>query len=388
MLRHYSRWLFGAIAASLAAIGLANWLIDPLCVYRRADAGPLAQFKSRAIDRIGKAETARSLPLDAVLIGDSRVLRGFDPRHPALAAYGRSYNLGISAGSIYETARILDLCLDRHPPKVVLWSFAPELIESDMPLRTNFDFDLSRLNPRLDPVLYHAHNLWGRDVLKASFTVVKQRWRGRSADICDGFAPDRKSDSHPQETFAKWLPTAHPPLRSDVSRADVASSLQRIAGCLDRAQSQGTQVFLLFPPVHAAYLEGMAEIGLWEHYENGKRHLVELAARQNRAAPRQSAIMVWDFSGFTGLVAEPPPRPGSNHPMMWYLDPLHFRETLGNIVLDRIFDHTQYHAEFGVVLTPETIETQLLSRRSDRARYRRECRDVIQLVRDPTGTLR
>ena len=388
MSRRYSRWLLGTVAAMLAAIALLNVIVDPLCVYHRPDSGPWAAYKPRSIDRVAKAEAARLTPLDAVIIGDSRVLRGFNPRHPALTGYGRSYNLGVSAGSIYETTRMLKLCLDRHPPKLVVWSFAPELIESDRPERTNFDFDLSRLNPRLDPVLYQAHNLWGRDVLRATFKVVKDRWRGRQTDIQDGFAPDRRLQPRPHELFVSWLPTAHPPLRSNVSPDDVQRSLNRIAGCLERAQSQGTRVILLFPPVHAAYLEGMSQIGLWDHYENGKRRLVELAEQRNRAAPDRPTIAVWDFSGFEGLTSEPPPAAGSQQQMTWYLDPLHFRETLGDIVLNRILERSDEHGDFGVALTTENIEPHLTAQNAGRARYRRDSGEIIRLVQDAGAIVR
>lgn len=385
MLRRYARWLIGTTAALLSAAALFNGAVDPLGVYQPPWSKSWEACKARSIDRIPKSEIARSVPLDAVIVGDSRVLRGFDPRHPSLAAFGRTYNLGVSAGSIYEATRMLDLCRENHPPKLVIWSLAPELVDGDRRERTSFDYELSRLNPRLNPVLYHAHNLWGRDVFRASIDVLKRRWKGRHTDIRDGFDPSEQVESDPHGLFCRWLPAAPEP---SAAASPPRSTRGEIARSLDALQQQKTQLIVLFPPVHAAYLEGLSQQGLWDAYERGKRQIVQLAGQCNRGAPGRPEIIVWDFSTFRGLAAEPPPAEGSRKHMTWYLDPLHFRETLGSVVLDRLFDRSDEHSDFGVVLTTGNLETHLTALRADRDRYRRESADVVRLVSEQAGTVR
>jgi hypothetical protein len=388
-LRRYACWFTGTVAGVLTAIAVVNWAVDPLHVYRLPWSQSLAAYKPRAIDRISKAETARSVPLDAVLLGDSRVLRGFDPRHPALTAHGRSYNLGVSAGSIYEATRMLELCLDRHPPRVVVWSLPPELVETDRRQRTSFDYELSRLNPRLNLVLHHAHNLWGRDVLWASRKVVKNWWNRATTGVVDGFEPDRQIPDDPYALFRLWLPTASEPTLAAMRPAEaVQQTLDRIDSVLGRAQSCGTQVVLLFPPVHAAYLEGLAQLNQWDAYERGKQRIVELVERHNASAAERPAIMVWDFSAFHGLTAEPPPSEGRNQPMQWFLDPLHFRETLGEMVLNRVFQFGVQADDFGVALTTSNLARHLAEQARDRARYRSESRDVVRLASEQARVIR
>lgn len=387
MIRRYARWLFGTTAILLAVVAGVNCAVDPLNVYRWPWSARLAPYKPRDIDRVSKAETARRIPLDAVILGDSRVLRGFDPRHPALAGFGRSFNLGVSAASIYEATQMLNLCLDRHPPKLAIWSLAPELVETDRRERTSFDFELSRLNPKLNLVTYHAHNAWGRDVLRASQKVLKLWWRGRSTSVVDGFEPDRHVDDDPHGLFLRWLPAPGPP-GPPASDHAAEATLQLIARSLERADALGTRVIVVFPPVHAAYLEGLAQLGQWDAYERGKRRIVEIVDARNRLASPETKTVVWDFSGFHGLTAEPPPKPGDAAPMTWYLDPLHFRESLGGIVMDRMFGLTNEHDDFGVVLTTENVDAHLASQRDDRERYRREASDVVRLASEQARSVR
>ncbi len=373
----------------MSAVAVFNGAIDPLGAYPSPWSAAMEPYKTRLIDRIPKSEVARSRPLDAVILGDSRVLRGFDPRHPALAAQGRCYNLGVSAGSIYEATRMFELCRTAHPPKLVVWSLAPELVEGDRRERTSFDFDLSRLNPRLNPVMYHAHNLWGRDVLRASCDVLKRAVRRQPTHMIEGFEPGNRVECDPHGLFRRWLPAAPQSPSAENPRAEQSrATLNRIAQCLEQSQQDGMRLIVLFPPVHAAYLEGLSQTGQWDAYEHGKRQIVDLAARCSRDATGKPGITVWDFSAFHGLPAEPPPTPGSREPMAWYLDPLHFRETLGHIVLDRIFDRTSHYPDFGVVLTPENLDAHLTALRWDRERYRAQSGDVIRLVSEQSGAVR
>lgn len=387
--RRYTRWFCGAVVLLAGSVALFNAVIDPLGVYPAPWAESLAPYKMHLIDRIPKAEIARTRPLDAVFIGDSRVLRGFDPQHPGFREFGETYNLGISAGSVYEATRMIDLCLTRHTPKLIVWNLAPELVNDPRRDWTFFDFEWSRLNPQLDSVMYHAHNLWGRDLCRASFDVLKQCSRKNSANIFQGFSPDWNREPDPYEVFCRWLPTSSAALVQPTSSTSESSdSRELLLQTMARVQSQDCRLIVVFPPVHAAYLEGLSQIGEWDNYEEGKRMVVALADECNNVSDERPPIRVWDFSSFHGLPAEPPPKPGSEQPMQWYLDPLHFRETLGNLVIDRILDRSVGHSDFGVILTSQNLESHLSALRFDRDMYRRNSEEVIRLVSEQSDALR
>jgi hypothetical protein len=88
--------------------------------------------------------------------------------------------------------------------------------------------------------------------------------------------------------------------------------------------------------------------------------------------PGAKAFPLWDFSGYSSITTEPLPPPGSRREMNYYWDSSHFKQEVGDWVLDRLF-HSQggVPADFGVELTADNIDDVLARIRADRARYRR-----------------
>jgi hypothetical protein len=72
---------------------------------------------------------------------------------------------------------------------------------------------------------------------------------------------------------------------------------------------------------------------------------------------------------------EPVPPPGSKDEMGFYWDSSHFKEIIGDWILDRLFEVGRESqpapAGFGVELTVETVEAELARMRADHDAYRR-----------------
>ena len=91
-------------------------------------------------------------------------------------------------------------------------------------------------------------------------------------------------------------------------------------------------------------------------------------------------IEVWDFTVFTGPPTEKYPSATTLTEMHWYQDAQHFRRSLGNLVLNQMFNLPSDGPSFGTQLTPANIEEHLVTQRDARDAYRGNHADHVQLA--------
>jgi len=98
--------------------------------------------------------------------------------------------------------------------------------------------------------------------------------------------------------------------------------------------------------------------------------LNEKIAKEKNTKP----YVIWDFSGYHDLTSEPvPDKTDKKIKMRYDYESSHYTPTLGDIVLDRIFDGNfsggQNYPDFGVKLTSQNIKFHLEKLRKDRIRW-------------------
>jgi hypothetical protein len=157
-----------------------------------------------------------------------------------------------------------------------------------------------------------------------------------------------------------------------------------VRAILDLCESHGTRVILFINPTHADRLEILDLLGYWQTFEGWKRQLVALTA-QYASPNRRSRIRLWDFSAFDSYSTETVPADG--HLLHWFWDDSHYTRALGDAIVRRIFGTGD--AQFGVLLSPESLEEHLKAVREQERRYRdhhpadvRRVRDLYDLVAD------
>jgi hypothetical protein len=119
--------------------------------------------------------------------------------------------------------------------------------------------------------------------------------------------------------------------------------------------------------------------------ERWKRDLVNLLAADAARHPQEKPIPLWDFTGYNSLTTEEvPSAEEEGKPMRWYWESSHFKKELGDLVLDRMFDHHEPSRtipdDFGVLLTTKNIEAHLARIRAERQRYHETHRQEIAEV--------
>lgn len=397
-LRAYCRMMVLSVCLLGATVAFLNWLLDPYQVYRHSVSESLRPFKRRLIHRVAKAEVALRESHDVLLLGDSRVAAGFDVDHPALSKFGRIYNLSMAASSVYEQTRMLDLVFQntKSKPKLLIWGISPEFVVRDRCPRTEFDFDASLLNPQLSFVEYHLRNLLSIDatrhtiwVLRDCFDSRRER-RGSTKTSNGGFTSVAAATSQmvSHETFAAVLPAHNSYLAENLPLPRVAELEGPLKDCFRRCREHQIELKIVIPPVHSVFVERMCQLGLSDRIERGKRDLVRLASEANLTAGGARPIEVWDFTVFAGPPTEKYPTPEAPAPMRWYQDAQHFRSSLGDLVLNQIFNRPHDFPNFGTELTAANIEEHLVAQRVARNAYHANHSDHVQLAAEALPTRR
>jgi hypothetical protein len=153
------------------------------------------------------------------------------------------------------------------------------------------------------------------------------------------------------------------------------TSLAYIRRIVAFCRAEGIDLRIFIAPEHAHQLEITAAIGEWATLENAKRAVVQVLAEDSAQHPDARPIPLWDFSGYSSVTTEALPEPGSRAEMGFYWDSSHFKDVVGDLVLDRLFglSHPRRTVppDFGFRLTPATIEPALARLRADQLAYRR-----------------
>jgi hypothetical protein len=175
-------------------------------------------------------------------------------------------------------------------------------------------------------------------------------------------------------------PAAHPH-RGAAEAAPDRSSLEYVRLMVDFCREHHIDLRVFITPAHAHQMEISAAAGEWPKIEAGKRALVRMLAEDAARHPGAAAFPLWDFSGYSSVTTEPVPVAGSRREMDFYWDSSHFKQGVGDWVLDRVFgtrdpDHP-VPADFGVKLEPGTIDAALIRIRGDHAAYRNSHRDDV-----------
>ncbi len=151
------------------------------------------------------------------------------------------------------------------------------------------------------------------------------------------------------------------------------------------AEINNIDLRLFISPVHAYLLEAMRVMGLWPIYEQWKRDLVASLPTQDEGSPSKPTIQLWDFSGYNTITTENyPSKNNPKEPMQGFMEPAHYKKQVGDMILDRIFDHQNANQEvpedFGIQLKNENLEDRLAKIREDRIRYQKTHRKEIEKI--------
>jgi hypothetical protein len=400
----------------IAAIASLNLVVDPFGMYWLVDLEGFNAYKP-AVDhrvRLVKAYDVRRLRPQGIILGTSRSHLGLRPAHDGWDPTAKPvYNLAFDGATTKEMYQYLLHAHAMRPLRQVVLGL--DTYHATLaPATTRPDFDPHLLDSPgvlALPSLIRADLkvFTSLDALRASLATVRSQ-RDREPLW---FAPDgqrlgevffRRAGEHfeqlgPREYFkeidrlevgfkreGQLAANARGPGRTaQPATAASETSLDYIRRIVAFCRAQSVDLRIFIAPEHAHQLEITAAIGEWATLENAKRALVQLLAEDAARHPGAPPIPLWDFSGYSSVTTEALPEPGSRAEMGFYWDSSHFKDVVGDLVLDRLFglSHPRRPVppDFGVRLTPATIEPALAQLRAAQLAYGRSNPQDVAWIR-------
>lgn len=372
--------------------------------------------------KLAKAYDIRRLHPEAIVLGSSRSHIGFRMTHPGWnVPRALRYNAAFDGATTEEMYRYLVHAEMVHPLRQVLLGLDTWHL-NHAPSWTRPDFDPALLfdEQPLHNALVHAHDvalLLSADTTRASISEIfnaeaRQSWlspdgqrRGNVffRDVAPNFTrspaayfwnTDRQEIGYaldvepaPKPRF----PTSFPP-----ENKHRLTSFDYIGAIVSFCRKHSIDLRIVITPAHAHQLEIVADLRGWEALENGKRELVMLLARDAERNGAKAPFPLYDFSDYSAVTTEPVPPLASRKEMQFYWDSSHFKEIVGDWVLDRVFgvrgSSASAPADFGHLLDQSSIEADLSLIRQKQAAYRKqranEVAAIAGLVRDVKASLK
>lgn len=399
-------FFYTALACPLAlllAVGLFNWLVNPILLFDSPAINGFNIKKSQWFyaQFLTKPYAVRRRKPDGLILGTSRSGFTLDPSHSGWAGYN-SYNYSLAgttmmvqwhsfmhANSIRPVKRVL-LGLDLYMFNACKDQYAEKPIRDYLERLHNTETGNSRAYPRRFLQDY-ADALLSADITRKSWRTVnsqtppkEQPLHAEQNGLWHNGVPAQRSQRQlfrvieRQYIGSDWFPAPHNCFA--LQRNGRKQQLEYLEKLLRLTRSQNTEVVLIFSPFHARLAEAMRIVGIWSEFEQLKRDVVELVetlAREDGATPNP----IWDFSGNNLVNNEAVPAPKDRDTRMkWYLDGTHGTAALGTLVQDTLAADSQLVANFGQRLQSSSLEAWLAATNLEAKRYRATHRSDVEEI--------
>jgi peptidoglycan/xylan/chitin deacetylase (PgdA/CDA1 family) len=399
----YCLIILAAALAMVAGVAGFNALVDPFAMYKLT---PIQGFNINkpaiySKMRLYKAFEVERVKPQTLILGSSRTHVGLRCSHEAFSHLEKPcYNLAFDGATTKEIYYYLRHAQAIRPLKHVVLGL-DSYHSSPAPAYTRPDFDPLLLFSVGEPKWYHfivadLRLLASMDTLKASIQTI----RAQKQPEPDWFAADGQRLGEVffrqvQKTFMEKGPRAYfdeidnqeiqsqiaPAGNKKTAREEGAlpfnpdeSSLSYIRRIIDFCRDNNIDLRIFITPAHIHQLEitGM----LWgnQAIDGNKRALVELIAQDSGRHPGKPPVPLIDFSGYSQVTTELLPPVGSRQDMRFYWDSSHFKEIVGDYVLDRLFgiNNPKLPRDFGVDLNETTIDGFLKQQQKEKDSFSKQ----------------
>jgi hypothetical protein len=402
------------VTALVCCLGIAalNLIVDPFGIYRLVDVRGFNNYKPERNShvRLFKAYAIRRVRPSAIVLGTSRCDVGISTTHPGWdpGATPR-YNLGLDGATTHEMYAYLCHAQAIHPLRqVVLGLDAWQLTTLPSGVSGDFDEDLldgPELWRGLTNRLAELRILFNADTALADYRTVQSRGQPRE----DSFGPDghRLGEVLYRKELWQFINQGPGAYFAAIDRREIGFKFNRGAGHQQRRGSNeahknlgsleyvrkiigfcraaGVDLRIFTTPAHAHQMEISNALGEGPMIAAGKRNLARMVAEDAREHPGARRFTLWDFSEYSSVTTEPVPPPGSWWEMAYYWDSSHFKERVGNWILDRMFEVKEPEdpppADFGAELTIDNVDLVEARIQEGGENYRAKHPDDVAAIR-------
>lgn len=384
-----------------------NWIIDPADIYRVVQKKGFNEIKPKVtkFTRISKPIQTQYAQPKTLVLGSSRAEFGVNMSDAIWKQVGLpAINNAVSGASVYDISRFYDHALAVAPVETIVlgidFFMFNVFAQGGNGIKYEEIFAVSPTHEKQP--FYNIHQLIFT-LLSADFfsnsisTIKKQKEKYRK------FTPEGQRINE-REIYQKILPKGGFNLRffqEDVREFSMwghcrdnrfryegngMNAMESFEYILETSRKKDIKLVLFIAPVHAWLLETIDALGFWGAFENWKRDLVKRVVQQNKnLSENEQSIELWDFTGYSSYTTEPVPEKNDNKTVMkWYIDPSHYSDKLGHVILQEMFNQNQ-SLGFGIKLTPENIEQHLKTIRDKGEQFRLENKQRLQWVRNKSS---
>ncbi len=372
MLRFCRNWLIGLLVL-IPLMAAFNFAIDPFMVFGSPRFVGINDVKPSTLERaeLVKHHLLQRVEPQTLMLGTSKVQLGINPRSPLWPAdSGLVFNGGVPGQSLPKTIDEFRDVVARAPLRRVML-----LVEI-----TDFMWPGSGATPVGHFLPSARDDLYDRfmaslslDAFRASISTLTQQGSPYAISMDDDGmmrdglfrgASDREGAS---ALFEQKFPTVFGLLKGIQSQtsAHPDAPIAMIDGLKDMIQLAREKHIALdigIAPVHGDFLQILDAVGLWPRYLAAKSAITRAVAEAGG-----NEVPLWDFIGFDRFSTEPIPAHGDMaHKTQWFWEPNHFKVAIGEKMLE-----TMYHGgtEYGVRLTPQSLDARLLADTAARDRF-------------------
>ncbi|MDD5297426.1 MAG: hypothetical protein PHU46_10985 [Rhodocyclaceae bacterium] len=380
--RVYSEILLGVTGVALGLILLLNYLVDPYLTHQWDS--PLLQRLRPSWEKNspwGKTYAVARFRPEVLYLGNSRTEAGLSPAYPAFAGK-KVFNAGISGATLADVIVMARHALAHSHVSTVVWGLDYWSFSTESG-NTSFDRSIvgggrfyflwrtlldAKRALSVDMTRDSVRTLLGTSAKVCRSSLASYGQRDRACSV--GNLQDRGGAARGLESDIKAF--SHP-------KPITAAAMQEFDSAIAELCAAGVQARLYISPTHATMVESLfrtenwARVGAWEE---------SLANRVAMARRSGCDIRLFDFSGFNSINSEPiPQQTGKDMSNFW--EASHFRENVGNLVLDRLFgaEHSGLPADFGVELEPGMMPGHMKHMEEARRRYQESQAAAAELVR-------
>jgi hypothetical protein len=362
----FNKWLLSTIAFYLFTIVGINGLVDPYGIYKTPNILGINHEKpeKQSNDRLVKAIDVIHYQPVTIFLGSSRTKQGLDPNHPAFSNAQPAYNLSLDGANVYEMMRYLEHTIKNQPNlKEVIVGI--DFFMFNELLGNQPGFNENRLEKSYIIPGDIMNTLFSVDTLEITKETILASLKEPNKNVSygeKGFFPHRKYQDGGSEGRFKNAINVYYKFHHKYEFSDkYFENLQKI---VNLCREKNIKLTLFISPSHAIQWESIRATGEWQTFENWKKKLVELTP-------------IWDFSGYNSITTEK-----LQDKMENYADSSHYTKPVGDLVLNRIsgYQVEKVPADFGVLLTPENINSHLAKIRADREKWVKNNSEELELV--------
>ncbi|MFN7714182.1 MAG: hypothetical protein ACK5QS_01690 [Pseudanabaenaceae cyanobacterium] len=386
--QHYVNTYFWVALTGIALVSGFNFVIDPLRLYGTTTISKVNQDKplsSESGQRRFKSLELTKASYNTIILGNSRSQFGISPDSKSWQNH-QVYSATILGANMYEIDKAYQLARKQQKLDTVVIGLEYTALFDDVAGRS--DFSNSGFADRNHLQIYMTSLVNGA-VLGQSWTTFLANWQQKKpsfAYLDRGFIRDLRTSG--TGYFFRQSLRGQLDYKIKLSQKNnYAKNLAILNNLLRQAHQDNTKVYVFFSPVHAYNLEMSYAFGDFGTFEQLKRDVTNLVAKVNQENQSNNAsakITVWDFSGYSSVNTVPVPTNDTQPPTRYYYDDQHYQPEIGDLVLKVILANGNRPADvpsdFGVMLTPETIENHLQKIRNDGVIYRQNHPEAAVMI--------